>query len=901
MFDWFRRKRAREQDIDEELNYHLAMLAQEHLEAGVAAKQADFSARKSLGNRTLIQESLHEVWSWHFMETIWQDFRYALRQLRQNPGFAFIAVVTVALGIGANTAIFSLLNGVLLRPLPGVPAPSSLVLFSDGNFEGVFGAHVPDPGPLPAYSYLLYERLRDQRQLFDGIAAQQSNYLIAKVESSSFESNEAADQAAGRCVSANYFDVLGVSAFRGRTFRAEDQTAPGANPVIVLSYSYWENRFGGNSAVVGRQLIVNEAPYTVIGITPPDFRRTTVGETTDFWVPLTMQATLMRRPDVLSRRDMWWLLVVGRLKPDVSQAQAQAGCNIILQQYLAGAVASHDELAGRKLVRVELLPGARGASPLRKKFGIALTALMGGVGLLLLIACVNVSQLLLARSVRRRREISLRLTLGASRMRVLQQLLTEGLLLSFLGGIAGVIVGTWCTHALLRLASPGPAALSIDVTPDLRVFAFTSLLTIATGVLFSLIPLWSAARIELSAALQAASRSVSGGFGHKSFSRLLLMSEVALSLLLITGAALLVQTLRNLKNFDKGFREEHVLLVDFSARLTGLTPTQLLPVYQQLLDRISVLPGVRSASLGLQTPLSGSTNTTDVSIPGHIAKFGEDLETEVMVVTPRYFETMGMSLAQGRYFGRDDQANAPKAAIVNEAFARRFLGEEALDRRFGVSRDTADLTVVGVVRDAKLDDLRSPVQPVMYLPLAQSPDFVKSIQVRTAADPAILAKQIRQIVHEANSDFFVLNVTTLQHQVDRSLVQEKLIAILSSSFGGVALLLVCIGLYGVLSQGVVQRTAEIGIRMALGARRQQVRWLILREALLLVVIGLAVGVPIAVAAARALTSMLFGLNAVNPLILSCCCIAIVLVTAMASFVPAWRASRLDPMNALRYE
>ena len=642
----FWRRNEVEQDLGRELQFHIAERISTLRGSGLSEEEARRQVRQEFGGIEQVKEECRDARRMNMLDDLGRDLRYSLRTLRKSPGFTLIAVTTLAFGIGANTAIFSLLNGVLLRSLPGTDSPRSLVLFSDGNFEGGFGANVPDPGALPAFTYPLYLHVRNQTKLFD-VAAEQSNYSVAKVEASGFESNAASDQAVGRCVTTNFFNVLGVSAFRGRIFQKEDQTAPGADPIIVLSYAYWQRRFGGNPAVIGSRLIVNASPYTVIGITPPAFMGTTVGEEADFWIPLTMQPKLVQRPEMLTRRDMWWLLLIGRLKPGVSLSQAQADANVAVQQYLAQAPTSLNDRADRKLVRIELLPGAKGVSPLREKFGFALFALMGGVGLLLFIACLNLSHLLLARSTRRQREIALRLMLGASRMRVLRQLLTEAFLLCSLGGVAGLILGPLCSHALLRVASPDPAPLAVDVNADSRVFAFTLMLTLATGGLFSVIPLLQALRMQLSAGLQAVSRTFSGNLKNRSFSRLLLISEVALSLLLLTGAVFLVQTLRNLKSFDKGFREQHVLLVRFGARLTGLSPIQMMPVYKELLDRTSVLPGVQSASLALQAPLTGDSNTTDISLPGYMPKSGENMEVEVMAVTPHYFETMGMTILRG--------------------------------------------------------------------------------------------------------------------------------------------------------------------------------------------------------------------------------------------------------------
>ena len=810
----------------------------------------------------------------------WQDLRFGARKLRQNPAFAATAVLTLSLGIGANTAIFSLLNAVLLRPLPGVSSPGRLVLFADGTLEGRVQADTPEPGALAAYSYPLYGRFA-HLELFEGVAAQQSNTTGAVVDN-----GVPAGPASARCVSTNYFDVLGLRTLLGRTFRSGDDA------VLVASYGFWQRQLGGSNSALGARLTINGFPYTVVGVTPPAFTGTKTGTATDFWVPLSMQPQLMRRGSLLAPDDnSWWLLPIGRLKPGVPIERAQAEVNVVVQQFLQGRGAR---------VHVELFSGGQGVWSTRRQLGPSLLLLMGGVGLLLLIACINVSHLLLARAMGRRAEIVLKLALGAGRWRIARQLITEGLLLAVLGGMAGLALGAGCTDGLVRLASTGQTPLVVDTAPDIRVLLFSAALILSTAVVFGLVPLWQVSVTPLGGSLKAMSRGVAGRHGGRALGRALLVSQMALSLLLLAGAGLLTGTLRNLQNVDKGFREEHVLLVSLNSRLTGLTPRQLAPVYERLLEQVETLP-VESASLSGDLPLSGSASTTDIALPGRVAAPGEEMEVHVVVATPGYFQTMGMRLLQGRGPGAEDRAGVPPIAIVNEALAKRFFSEGALGRRFRAGGQEGVLTVAGIVRNARMDDLRSEPPPTIYLPAAQSPDFLRTIAVRTSGPPEALVAQVRETVRNTNRSLAINQVATLRQQVDRSLVRERLIATLAVAFGALALILVCVGLYGVLLQSVSQRTAEIGLRMALGAGRGSVQWLILRESLAMVAVGIALGIPASVAASRGMAGLLFGLNPADFRTLVGAAGAMAVVTALASYLPAWRASQADPMTALRHE
>jgi predicted permease len=888
-------RRTTEQELDDELRFHLA-----EMQAFAQGRQDGAAPSPALG-LDRVKEACRDARTLQPVEEFLRDLRIAGRRLRKNPGFALTAVATIALGIGANLAIFTLVNAVLLRPLPAVRSPHDLVLFSDGSFEG-FVAGTPEPGTLPAYSYPLYQRLRDELRLFDGIAAQQSNTTGAVVQVPGAGASDGSP-ASGRCVSANYFDVLGIRPLLGRTFQPEedDVAATGAPPVMVLSHGYWQRRFGGAPSTVGSALVVNGVQYTVIGITPEHFTGTKAGAATDFWVPITMQPQLMRRASMLGARDpTWWLLIVGRSKQGVSIDMAEAEANGVVQRFLSDVPAAADRAAARSHVRVEMVPGARGVLSPRRQFGPSLLLLMGGVGLLLLIAGMNVSHLLLTRYATRQAEVSLELALGATRTRIMRRLATEGFLLAALGGAAGLVVGRWSAIVLIRLASTADRAFVIDTSPDVRLLTFAAGLILATSVLFSLVPIRRASIMRSTRAPGTTWTHFSGNRRQRAFSRLFVILQVALSLLLLVGAGLLVQSLRNLQLVDKGFREDNVLLVTLNSRLTGLTAQQLVPIYEDLLDRVSSLP-VQAASMAIDTPLSGNTSTTDISIPGRVFTPAENVEVQVIVVTPRYFETMGMPVLEGRSVGAEDRSSAPHVAVINEAFARRFFdSDRVLARRFRAGGPDRELTVVGVVKNARVNDLRSEPGPVIYLPLAQSPGFLRSLQVRAVGEPARLAAGIRQIIRETNPKLVVTTVSSLHQQVDRSLVLERLMAALSGAFGIFALVLVCVGLYGVLSQIVLQRTAEIGVRVALGATRHGVQWLVLRESLLFTLLGIAFGLPAALAAGQAMAGLLFGLGPVDARILLGAAGVVAAVAAAASYIPARRASRIDPIVALRH-
>jgi predicted permease len=841
---------------------------------------------------------------------LFQDLRYGLRSLRRSPGFTAMVVVSLALGIATNTAVFSVLDALMLRPL-AVQDPARLISLTSGLLSG--RGHGGGPGirdgRIASYSFPLYARLRDANQAFEGLAAEDSMATSATVQRDG--DGPAAEDSTGNGlpVTGNYFSVLGVSAYRGRTFLPEDQTTAGANPVTMLSHGFWQRRFGADPSLVGTRLSINGHPYTVVGITPPGFAGTKVGEAIDFWVPLTMHAQLVREAPLLTDTDGWWLVVMGRLKPGVSPATAEASVNVTLQQHLAEIEPQlRKEMqapAARRAIRIGLEPGTIGSSSLRRDFREPLLALMAGVALLLLIVCLNVSHLLLARAIRRQREMSIRSALGASRGRLVRQLLTEGLLLSCAGTVVGMVATKWMTDALVSLAVSEAAGRALAVSADLRVLGFTAALGFGIALLLGLVPAWQASQANLQQALGETSGAIAGSGSRRLVSRLLLTSQVAFSLVLLAGAGLLAGSLRKLRDVDRGFAEERLLVVGVDLRSIDMSSGRGPVVFDDLLRRVTALSGVQRASLSSDEILAPGRWTTTISFAG--AATSVQPSPHGFVVTPGYFDTVGMTVARGRGFTGQDRDGAPLVAVVNEALVRKTFGSaDPLGKRFRFgdpsSSSVANIEVAGVVKDARIDRLRDSPVPAFYLPLSQLIDKpVNAVQVRTGGDPALLADKVRQALRDAHPGLRVTSVRTMTSAVDRSLRQERLLAALSTAFGLVALFLVCMGLYAIISQWAAQRTREIGVRMALGATRRGVRWMVLRQGFVLMVLGIAVGVPGAIAATRLLQGMLFGLSPTDPATLAAASLALFAVATLAAYLPARRASRVDPMMALRGE
>jgi predicted permease len=815
-----------------------------------------------------------------------EDLRHALRGLRRRPGFAAVVVLSLGLGMGANAAIFSLMNSVFLRALP-VRDPAGLVLFSDAFQAGTNGGTL-EPGPQGLYAWPLFRTLRARNAAFEQLAAQQSGGSTRAVHWQGHDEVELGD---GRAVTANYFTLLGVPAVLGRTFGPDDETAPGANPVVVLSHRFWRRL--GAGPVLGATLVIGQRSYTVVGVTAPGFAGTRVGiEETDFWIPITMQADLMKM-SLLDDPRQAWLVVLGRLRAGTSLSAAEEAMNGILQQYLAENPALVARGERPQAVRIALASGRRGISPLRQAaVRNALMAVMAGVGLLLLVVGLNVSHLLLARAIEREREMVIRQALGATRGRVVRQLLAEALLLSALGAAAGTLATVWMSDGLVAMVSGG-LPLVLDVRIDGRVVAFIAALGAGMSILLGLLPAWDLSGRSL--LLPGAAAALGGGVRRRRLGRLLLTSQVVVSMVLLVAAGLLTGTLRNLRAVPSGVDEQHLLLVELKPHLAGFTEEGALPFYDEVVRRVSALPGVRGAALSRIELFTGGHSTDAISVDGI-----EQPAVEVATVTADYFQTLGMTVRQGRGLTAGDRRNAPPVAVINERLARRSFGAAPLGRRFRFGHGPS-LEVVGVVSDVRNGGLGNPPLPAVYLPVAQRPSFLAALEIRAAGDPAPLTEAVRRAVRAAHPGVPVVSVRTMPAQIELSLTGSRVLATLAAAFGVAALLLVCVGLYGVMSRWTAQRTPEIGVRMALGAGAAAVRRLVLRQALLLVLAGLVIGVPAALAVARLLGAFLYGVSPLDPRTVALAAGTLVAVAALSAYLPARRASRVDPVTALRAE
>jgi predicted permease len=837
------------------------------------------------------------------MEDLFKDIRYGLRGLLKRKGFAAIAVLTLALGIGANTAIFTLVNAVMLKSLP-VQKPEELVLFADTTSEGTSNEDSPRSGQWIRFSYASYEYFRDHNQSFQEIAALRSGESRLSVRQTESQANAAA-RASGHLVTGNYFSVLGVRAMRGRVLTSDDDK-PGAAPAAVISHRYWEQELNRDPSIVGKTVVINGTNFTVVGITPPEFFGVRVRRPPDFWLPLSFQPQIELRDSYLTDKDVYWLMVMGRLKTGVSMDQANANVNLQLRQHLT-------ELAGNQLTAerqqaiqntyVKLAEGQGGISGLRRAYSKPLRMLLAIVGMVLLIACANVGSLLLSRAASRKAEISLRLALGATRWRIIRQLLTESMLLALVGGIGGVLLAQWGVYVLVGLvAKTSP----LDTRPDLGVLGFTAGVSIIAGLLFGLVPAIQASRTNLSAAMKEKTRT--RGPLRFSLSSLMVVMQVGLSMVLLTGAGLFARSLMKLQNEDVGFDRENVLLLGIDPRLANYKPNELPALYQQIIERLGTLPQVRNVSMATYAPMSGTSRSSSVKVTGYTPQTDEDLVVQDVLTGPKYAETLGIPLLRGREIELRDNTSAPPVAVVNKAFAEHYFKDQnPIGRTFTFDDDTdkgAQVEIVGVVGDIKNDDAREKPEPTVFRPILQIPAqgaYSCTIHVRTLSDPTPLTGQVRQMINQIDDKIPIFGVTTLSDQLHENLGQERLIAQLVSFFGALALILASIGLYGVMAQGVARRTSEIGIRMALGARGGNIAWMILRETLYLVLAGLILGVPAALLGAHLISTQLFGLSPTDPLTLVGAAVVLSVVAMLAGYLPARRASRVNPLNALRYE
>ncbi|MGD0631355.1 MAG: ABC transporter permease [Terracidiphilus sp.] len=896
-----------EREIDEELRGFLDASAESKVRAGLTPEEAARAARVEMGSANAVKHRIRSaVWE-TAAENLWIDLRYSVRMLAKSPAFTLVAVMSLALGIGANTAIFTLINSVLLKQLP-VRAPKELVSFGKAISGGVLGG--VDMGTSDLYPYDFARQLEKQPGPFEGIFSYNSRMRKVGVQAGEHPTGQAA-QVLAHLVSGNYFDVLGVPMLMGRFLQPSDAEVPGRNAVVVVSYHYWLEGMDADRGAIGRVLTVNGVPCTVVGVAPAGFYGIVLGEPPDLWAPLTMQSELTREPTMLQVNGPYWLHLGARRAVGSSMALQQQLLNSQIRAY----VLAHEggKIAPERRNEIEriaepLVPAGSGVSSLRLSFEAPLLILMGVVVLVLLVACANLANFLLAKTAAREREISTRLALGSTRTRIVRQILMEALLLSAAGGICGLLLAFFGTRALIQFVAAGAAYTSLDPRPDISVLAFTLGVSVLTGLLFGLAPAMRVARSDAAPALNANARTASGsgGRGARLLPRALVVAQVTVSVILLAGAGLFLRSLTNLKQQDFGFSRTNMLLVTLGDKFGGLKPEQLAGFYQRALDRMNALPGVKAAAFSSAAPMSRSSWNSTFKVQGYVPAPKEDVSAILERVSTGYFEATGIRIVQGRALGREDAPNGAKAIVVNRAFAEHYFPRnDAVGRQVTIDDDTnaGPWEIVGVAANTRYSGPREEPQPQIYFPVQQlavgENSYAEWLQVSTTGDPTKLTGTVRAALGELDPNLPVLRIQSIGDLTDRFVANEALISRLSAVFSALAVLLAGIGLYGVMSYSVVRRTNEIGIRIALGAQNSTVLWMVMRESLVLLGIGLVVGLPLSLGGLRLLQSQLFELSASDPLTLSVSVLIIAAVTVLAAWLPARRATRVDPMVALR--
>lgn len=907
------KRKELDRDLEDEVAFHLAMREQRNREAGMDAEEARYAARRRLGNFTQLQEVCREMWTFASLEGVMQDIRFGARKLRKSPGFAVVAVLTLALGIGANTAIFTLIHTVMLKSLP-VAKPSELYRLGAGNqccvIDGV-------QGNFGIFSHALYTHLKENTSEFASLAAFSGGLSTLSVRQ--VGASRVAQPYVGEFISGNYFSTFGLAAHAGRLVTASDDQ-PNAPPVAVMSYRIWRDHYSLDRSVIGGPFLINGHPVTVIGVTPPAFFGETLRrDPPDFWLPLTTEPVLNQSGSLLAHSDIHWLYVIGRLKPGARPDQTQARITVEVQQWLTSQGQIPEPYRGEiAKQRVALSPASGGVARLRARYFDGLRLLAIASGLVLLIACGNVANLLLAQATSQRSQTIMRIALGAPRARLVRQALTEGILLALLGGAAGLAVAYLGTRIILALAFRGAHYVPIQAAPSLTVLAFAFLLSLVTSVIFAAAPAWIGSRGDAGEALRGAQRTIREGATVPQKS--LIVLQAALSLVLLAGAGLLTGSLRNLENQQFGFETEGRYIVKVDPGLAGYTLDRLAALYSVLQQRLREIPGIRSVSFSLYSPMSDTNWSDGVSIEGrpHSSNPDDWDGASWVRVGPNYFQTVGTRLVRGRLLDERDTPTSRHVAVINEAFAHKFFPkEDPIGKHFGTgdTSHSADCEIVGIVGDAKYAEARESAWPTYFRPLLQiekfkdeseqsaelRSNFIHDIELLVQGRQQNLESLIRETLAAVDPNLTVVDMMSFGEQVNRNFNQERLIARLAGLFGLLALALASIGLYGVLAYNVARRTQEIGVRMALGAARSQISRTVLREAMNLAGLGVAIGIPSALAANHLLSSMLFGLKATDPIVLAGAAFFLLFVAACAAYLPAYRAATIDPMVALRYE
>jgi predicted permease len=905
----FQRQKA-SKEFDDELNGFLEMAVEEKMKRGMCRAEAVRAVRLEQGSSDVTKEIVYAATWESFLEICGQDLGIGFRRLWRAPGFTTAAVLTLALGIGATTAIFTLIDTVMLKSLP-VASPKQLYRLGDNNNCCVMTGMQND-GSVVLYSYPLYEYLRDHTLEFSQLAAFASYLSNLAIRRSG--DSAAAQPYKGEYVSGNYFEMFGIGAFAGRMLTAQDDTK-GAPPAAVMSYQTWESHFGSDPSVIGAVFTINTVPYTIIGVAPPRFYGDTLrSDPPDFWLPLAADP------------DRWlfdpgpeWLYLIGRLEPEAAPNRVQAKLTGELQQWFWStgySEATPEELSNKALVEkyrqeiaqqhIHLTPAGHGVEQMQIDYALGLRLLMTLSAFLLLIACASIANLLLARGSSNRSQVAVRLALGAPRRRLVRQMLTESVLLALLGGAAALCIAYAGTHTILSLAFRGAHYVPIDARPSIVVLGFTFFLSVATGFVFGIAPAWMTSHSNPATALSGAGHS--RGDRSSAVQKSLVIVQVAFSIVLLIGAGLITQSLRNLEYQKFGFVTDGRLIVNIAPALAGYTPDRLAGLYQRLQDTLPQVPGVLSASISWYSPLDGNNANERVFIQG---KAPDDRWSPSWDrVGPRYFETIGTRLLRGRVIDEHDTPSAPHVAVVNQTFTRRFFpNEDPIGQHFGMGdvSHSGDYEIVGIVEDAKYQDTRGPAYATFFLPLLQAPSgepvrgWVSAIELHVAGKPENIEPVVRNTLADIDPNLTVLKVMSFGELVARNFNQERLIARLAELFGLLALILACVGLYGVAAYAVARRTNEIGIRMALGAKRTNILVMVLRSAFAQLGLGLAIGIPVALAGGRVLADQLYGVKNYDPTIFGLAAMVLVSAGLLAASIPARRAASVDPLVALHYE
>ena len=893
------RKSERDSDLDNEIRSQLELLTDAKIKEGLPPDEARRAAKIELGGVEQLKEQVRAVRTGAWLDSLLQDIRFALRMLRKNPGFTAVAVLTLALGIGANTAIFSVINALMLRTLP-VRDPQQLVIIGNPIHIHSWSNGTPRTD---IFSYPLYEQVRDSNKVFSSVlASSHIDTLQIRIEGG-------AEKVRGRLVTGNYFQTLGLEPLLGRMFTGADDQTPGSDPFVVISYAYWRDRFEGNPSVIGRTVQLNNFPFTIIGVGPPGFSGEVVDDHTELWVPIMMEPQLLPGRDFLQTPDISTLLLMGRLRSGVSLQQARENVEGVVKQALTETLSARLTADDRGAMRtmkfdVEVSPGARGLSRLREQFSMPLLLLMALVGVVLLVACVNVANLMLARSATRRREFAVRLALGAGPARIVRQVLTEAMLLAVLGGALALLIARWGSGALVGVASRNSTE-ALNLGLDWRVLAFTAAVCLVGGLLFGFAPALQFLKPGLDHALKEGNRGTSVGLGRAG--RILISSQIALGMLVLMAAGLLVRSLQKLQDVDLGYSRDHLVLARIDLVTSGYKGPEILNETRELLNGLATIPGVRSVTASSNGLFSGDESSDDVRVAGFNPANKADLHTGDDEVGPNYFSTVGVPIVMGREINEQDFQTGARVAVVNESFAKFYfrdrnpLGQQVY---IALGHPAPPYEIIGVARDVHDHSVRESVRRRFYAPMSSAAfddEGAPNIEVRAVGNPRSLITSVRTKIQALAPRAIIDSIETGDNLVTDSLNSQVLVAKLSAFFGALVLLLLCVGLYGVLSYRVAERTREIGIRMALGARRRDVLRMVVLDVFLMLAGGTAAGIAGGIATTRLFQSMLYGIGSADAVSIAAAIGTLVVTSLIAALVPARRAMRIDPVSAMRCE